>query len=231
MENINLENKKNNKNKIKAVIFDFDDTLVKTMEESVKRHRKAAKKAGFAFDEKKYLELYGGPWPDMLSDIFGYNTNEFLRIYFDLGPFKAGVIEGIEESIRKLASKDVLMGILSSGTKEFVVKRLKEEVKCPDLFDSNIIMSKEDTKEHKPSKEAFTGILGYLGSKGITREEIVYCGDLLVDMEAANNAGLGFIAVAATQKRRDIFIRAGLKKNRIIESAALLPNKLEELGI
>ena len=68
----------------------------------------------------------------------------------------------------------------------------------PDPFGFNglkYIQTEDDTIYHKPDPRVFGPTLNRLSENEIKREEVVYVGDGLNDMKAAQGAGLEFIGV------------------------------------
>ncbi|UCC94486.1 MAG: HAD hydrolase-like protein, partial [Candidatus Omnitrophota bacterium] len=64
-----------------------------------------------------------------------------------------------------------------------------------------------------------------------TKEEIIYVGDDMRDLQAASGAGLGgFVGVLTGAATRKKFIAAGLSKKNIIKSIRKLPHWLERSG-
>lgn len=217
--------------KIKAVIFDFDDTLVRTKDLAIERHLKAAKMAGLRLTEKDLLEKYGEPWPDLLYEIFNTETERFLDVFKSLGPFRGVSMEGADDVIKEMHSKNIILGVLSSSPKEILKDRIVKDLSTSGLFDRNIIISRDDVKKHKPDREAFSAILIYLKSKNISPDQVVYCGDHLADFLAARNSGISFIAVTTGINSEKDFVVNGLDERMIIPSIKHLPKRMEELGM
>lgn len=220
-----------NTGKIKAVIFDFDDTLVRTKDLAIERHLKAAKIAGLNLAEKDLLEKYGEPWPDLLYGIFKNETERFLDVFKSLGAFRGASMEGADDIIKEMHSKNIILGVLSSSPREILQDRIAKDLLNSGFFNKNIIISRDDVKRHKPDKEAFYTILSYLKSKNITPRQVVYCGDHLSDFLAARNSGINFIAVTTGINNEKDFVANGLDERMIIPSIKYLPKRMEELGM
>ena len=76
--------------------------------------------------------------------------------------------------------------------KEEVLKELYEL--GFDLNNFYIIQTEEDTKVHKPDPDVFNPIIKEFAKKKIRVKEILYVGDSLLDLEAAQNSGIQFYA-------------------------------------
>ena len=84
-----------------------------------------------------------------------------------------------------------------------------------------------DVEHYKPDPRVFDGILHRLDNEGIRRDEIVYVGDNLVDLSAAQGAGLHFLAVTTGVTGKRAFLRKGLGSQNVLRSFTDLPEKLK----
>lgn len=227
----NNQAKKHAGQKAKAIIFDFDDTLINTKDVSIKRHIETARKLGIEFDKRELIKRWGQPWPQLLYEVLGRRADEFINAIKDIKGFKFSQIEGASQTLSYLKSKGFFIGILSSSEREWVLRKTESASLSVRDFDDWLVFSNEDVKECKPSSLAFETILGRLMARGVSRDNIYYCGDMLIDFETARNAGVNFIAVTTGFHRKEDFIKAGLEESMIIMSVKELPSKLEELKL
>lgn len=227
----NQKAKKNAEQKARAIIFDFDDTLINTKDVSIKRHIDTAKKLGIEFDERELIKRWGQPWPQLLYGFLGNRADEFINAINNTKNFNFSQIEGASEMLSYLRSKGIFVGILTSSGREWIIRKTESASLGLNNFDDWLIFCNEDVKEPKPNKLAFETILARLAAKGVSGDMICYCGDLLLDLETARNAGVNFIAVTTGFHKKEDFIRAGLDGNKVIESVKDLPSKLEELKL
>lgn len=225
------DGKKHAGRKAKAIIFDFDDTLINTKDVSVKRHIETARKLGIEFDEKELIKRWGQPWPQLLYDFLGARTDEFINAIRGIKGFKFSQIDGASQTLSYLKSKGFFIGILTSSEREWVLRKTQSASLNLDYFDDWLVFCNDNVKKYKPDKLAFETILSRLATKGVSRDNTHYCGDLLIDLETARNAGVNFIAVTTGFHKKEDFINAGLGENRIINSVKELPSKLEELNL
>ncbi|GCE30102.1 hypothetical protein KDA_55860 [Dictyobacter alpinus] len=58
-----------------------------------------------------------------------------------------------------------------------------------------LLQGADDEPAHKPDPKVFDKALKLLSEKGITRQEVIYIGDALMDYYASRDAGMGFIGV------------------------------------
>ncbi|PIN87260.1 hypothetical protein COV19_00640 [Candidatus Woesearchaeota archaeon CG10_big_fil_rev_8_21_14_0_10_44_13] len=219
------------KNPKKAFIFDFDDTLINTKDISIKRHKEAVRRLGIEFDEKELIKRWGQPWPQMLSEFLGDGAKEFVEIMKGLEDMGFRQIEGTNNFLSYLKSRNFYLGILTSSQREWTFKKAESASIDIRNFEDWLIFCNEDVKECKPSASAFEPIINGLNARGVSKEGIYYCGDLILDLETARNAGVNFIAVTTGFHKKEDFIKAGLGGGMIINSIKELPSKIEELKI
>jgi phosphoglycolate phosphatase/pyrophosphatase PpaX len=90
------------------------------------------------------------------------------------------------------------------------------------------IFTSEEMAFQKPDPRAFDVLEPHLGE--FKREEVLYVGDHLGDMQAAHGAGLKFVAVLTGYFTRKEFREQGLNEDNIIDDVSKLPEWLGSLG-
>ncbi|NMC36187.1 HAD hydrolase-like protein [Candidatus Beckwithbacteria bacterium] len=187
---------------IKAVIFDFDDTLVKTRQ----CRYKALKFAGKHFydleiTDEKLGKHWGEPFLTFAGNVFSHiEAPELIaKKYFSiLHNFPTKAYGEANKLLDKL-SGDYKLGVVTAIS----CKLLKHDAKQAGLninkFD--FIQGEEHSKVHKPNPEVFRPTLEFFSQFGISKNEMVYVGDGLCDWEAARDAGIRFIGVSLNSLR------------------------------
>ena len=231
MEIINKKSGKKERNRTKAIIFDFDDTLINTKDVSIEKHKEAARILGIDFDEKELIRRWGQPWPMLLYEFLGDKADKFVKIMGRLENFEFGQIKGAEKAILYAKQNKMFIGILSSSERKWVLRKAESASINLQHFDDWLIICNEDVEKHKPNPSAFNIILKRLSEKGLNKDEVLYCGDNLIDFETAKNAGINFMAVTTGFTEKEHFIEAGLSGEMIIPSIKELPEKLENLNL
>lgn len=196
---------------IKAVIFDFDDTLVNTFETKALALQKTARDFyNFELTIEVIRQHWGKPYHEMMrilfanvsSDVDGIVRNfETIRQHFP-----AQLFDHVEETIEQL-QKRVKLGIVTSTSRTLVLNDLTLISVSPDTF--FYIQTFEDTAVHKPDPRVFVPILEKLQAKNIAKHEVIYVGDALTDFQAANAAGLQFYGVANAVTSKEVFTKEG----------------------
>lgn len=214
---------------IKAVIFDFDDTLVESRLAKWAHHKHVAKKFyNIDLKETKLLEHWGKPFDRLVCELYEnrdtlekmLEANISVRKDFPKKPYKESA-----DVVKKLVNNNFKVSVLSAATKEYIVE---------DLIKFNFPIEKfltvqgfKETSVHKPNPNVFLPIFEKLEKEGIKKKEIVYVGDSMDDMEAANAAGIHFIAVTKGLYSEDDFKKRGVKI--ILKDLTKLPKLIKEL--
>ncbi len=174
--------------KIKAVVFDFDDTLVHYRDIYLKSHQTAAKKLGlYVPSDKELSTLAGVPWNTLIEKLWPHANREKFKktvLLFDKDADHEPVA-GALQVLEKLHGKYDLF-ILSSRIKESVLQLLRTAGIPAALFKG--IYGPQEVSYHKPDGKVFSVFL-----KDYTPDELVFVGDSVQDATAANNAGILFI--------------------------------------
>ena len=206
---------------VKAVIFDYDDTLVKTYKAKWRQFQAVAKDSyGIELTEGVLREHWGKPY-DEIHRIFFQNSDtleNMLQAKFAREQeFPVELQPAALQIIKRLRREGLVLGILSAAS-SLVVQPDLERVGF-DLSDFTYIQTSDDTKVHKPDPAVFAPILKHLAGQGI-EDGIIYVGDALRDFRAARDAGLEFIAITTGLDTAAEFRQAGV--TRIIESLSEL---------
>jgi phosphoglycolate phosphatase-like HAD superfamily hydrolase len=182
---------------IKAVVFDFDDTLVGTIEAKWAAHKHVAKKY---YDKELSDEdirphwgvplrtlvglLYGDTDLDRAMEREAAHNSDFPKVIFD-------------ETVRtlqalKAAGKHI--GIVTATSRRNLENDLDITGISRQLIDYT--QTEDDTDYHKPDPRVFEPTVAWLSGLSVQPAEALYVGDGVHDMKAALGAGFGFIGVA-----------------------------------
>ncbi len=93
-----------------------------------------------------------------------------------------------------LALHGIVAGVVTSTKTEFAVADL-QRLQVPDEA-FVLVQGAKATPYHKPDGRVFDPALARLAELGISRSEVLYVGDALMDQEAAAQAGIRFVGVA-----------------------------------
>lgn len=172
----------------KHIVFDVDGTLIDT-EYAVltSLQQTILQLQNKKIDIKELSFALGIPGEKTLEQLGVQNTqlgniiwNKNFKNYFN----SISVFDGIKNTILELKSKSLKLGIITSKNKEefkndfipFDISKYFDYVICAD-----------DSIYHKPNPEPMNAYLEYTGAK---KEDVLYIGDSIYDMECASAAGV-----------------------------------------
>ncbi|HXG59660.1 MAG TPA: HAD family hydrolase [Thermoanaerobaculia bacterium] len=184
---------------IRAVLFDWDGTLVDTAEASFRCYVKMFADLGVPFDRATYERTYSPNW---------YQTFRMIGLPENLWPEadrrwleyfaseKIRPIDGAHEAIDRLARLGIARGIVTSGSRD----RVRRELVAHGLagrFDH--VVFGDDTTNRKPHPEALELCLHRMR---IRPREAAYVGDSPEDVLMARAAGVLAVAIPGSYPNR-----------------------------
>lgn len=177
---------------IKTILFDVDGTIIDTeyvMIHSLQRTLMEEKKQEVSERDLQYI--LGIPGKEAVK-IFAANEAEADHLLSKWGENvlslsdHAQLFPNMREVIHELHAQDIRLGIVTSKTRE----EMKNEF---DIFELNhyfdVQVNASDTKLHKPHPDPIQRAIDELGIK---KEEAIYIGDSLYDMQSAKACGIPF---------------------------------------
>lgn len=183
--------------RFKAVLFDFDGTLVDSSEGIFKSLIYAFEKDGKpAPDGATLRKFVGPPIYDSFKTMFGYTDDKidfmiekYRERYREIGWRETRVYDGIPELLRQLRENGIKMATASSKPTPFI-RQIVEEQGLLSYFDylggtefDNISSNKTEILKNA------------MQNLGVSPEETVMVGDRLFDIRGAKGAGIPCIAV------------------------------------
>jgi len=173
----------------KGAIFDMDGVLIDSFYAWAKTVDMAAKNFG-----------YGGVTIEEFKPCFGQSTEkdienfmddvsvgELERFYNDAFPEfldKTRLIAGAKELLDELKKRGVKIA-LATNTNRFIAEKQLEVVGIKDYFD--VIVCGDDVSKAKPDPMILEKTVSDLG---LSKDDCIYVGDTLTDVETGKNAGV-----------------------------------------
>jgi FMN phosphatase YigB (HAD superfamily) len=198
--------------KYKAIIFDYDDTLVKTKEtkwdalkETGKRYYK------LDISDATLHEFWGFPYISMLQGVFGNVDNiENIRDKYEkvTKEFPMLAHDNCVNVVSQLLKK-YKVGILTASSRNLVIDDLT--VLGFPINNFFYIQTSEDTNVHKPNPKVFKPMLNKLEVERIFKSEVLYIGDSMKDYQAATDAEIDFIAIDHSKSMLDQYSRLQIR--------------------
>ena len=220
--------------KIKAILWDFDGTMLDSTIESMNNMLWVAEQLRFKIPSIELMQKYWGitwlkfidkiaydcDWEEGSTKLFVEKCKENNHLWRTHKLF-----EETKETLEILVSQGIKIGIVSTRIRESAGKDLfsiMDYFKILDI-DSNmffIIQGQEDCPFKKPDPEVFDSAMELLAKKGINPEEVIYVGDTLHDFRAATNyiPSIFFVAIDSGACDRRTFLQKGVFQECIINS-------------
>ena len=178
---------------IKAILFDFDGTLINTNDLIFESYRVAFKEVlnrNIQMDE--ILKLYGRPlYPSLIE--YGEEGERLYKIYREFNEKNHDILakpfDKVSEGLLKLKNKGYRMGIVTSKRIHLVNRGIKL-MGFDGLFET--IVTPDETEKTKPDPEP---VICGCERLRVKPSEVIYVGDSLFDMEAGKAAGTKLCAV------------------------------------
>lgn len=206
---------------IKAVLFDFDDTLMATKSSRVPALIQAFKELGYVVTPAMINGHWGLPFNLLVSSIApGIDYELFCTRYSSVmlnflprpTPYAVALL-------RLLSSSRIPALVISSGSRGLVTQDLEISGLLPNITK---LWGYEDTPFHKPDPRTVEPVLAYLSQQNIDRFHVLYIGDSLADYLVAHQNDIPFCAVLTGSYSRPAFLQAGLPHELVLDSIEVL---------
>ena len=173
----------------KYVIFDVDGTILDTEKAILKSLQKVLKEEGQDYQQEDLrfalgipgdatLQRLGIPDIERVSPKWSKTVLEFSQ--------EVHIFDGLKEVIEALSASPIRTGIVTSKTKQEVIDEF-DPFGISNHFEH--IICATDTKNHKPHPEP---LLVCLEKMKAIKDESIYIGDSIYDMQCAKSAGVKF---------------------------------------
>lgn len=176
--------------KYKHLVFDIDGTLLDTARINMESLQKTLKDLrGEEIPVEKLTFSFGIPGVSTMEKL-GFSdpvaaTDEWFRRYQEVAErLGLKLFPGIREVLEQLHRSDVKLGIITSKLRvEYDTQFLGLGI--ADLFET--VITSSDTPKGKPYPDP---MYAYLEKTGADKEEVLYFGDTVYDMDCARSAGV-----------------------------------------
>ena len=194
----------------KAILFDFDGTIIDTNELIIRSYKYAYNKIlGYDISIEEILELFGRPLLISLQGKHGEEVGE--KLYYAFREFNEAnhdkiskPFKGIPDAIYDLKNMGYKLGIVTSKRIEMLIRGLKL-LKLENIFD--VLIAAESTSKHKPEAEP---ILAACEKIGVKPCETLYVGDSVFDILCGKNAGAKTCGVGYSMTETEKLFESGM---------------------
>ena len=185
---------------LRAVLFDWDGTLVNTGEASFRCYEKLFGSYGITFDRDAFRRTYSPNWHLTYSslglpeDRWAEADARWLEHY---GQEEVVLIEGARQALLRVGAAGLKAGLVTSGDCVRVGRELAALEVAPLL---EVVVCAEDIVHRKPHPEA---LLLALDRLGIDPVQAAYVGDSPEDVQMAQAAGVLAVGVPGSFPNRE----------------------------
>ncbi len=181
-----------------AVLFDFDYTLGDSTEPIVYSYTAALGDMGWPAPEREAIRLtIGHTLQDGYTTLTGDSDEEHRQAFFQRFRYYSvpimtrdtRLLPGAAELIPWLHQRGIPCGVVSTKSRDvlegiFAKQQLREYL--------SVVIGSQDVVKAKPDPE---GLCKALDQIHLPPEQVLYCGDTILDGQAAQRGGLHFCAV------------------------------------
>ena len=209
-----------------VILFDFDGTLADTEPMIIESYRRVLKhfRPDLRLSPEEELKIMGPTLDQTLSkyvkpDELESAVKMYREINLKLHETMIKPLPNALELLAYLRQEGYTMAVVSSKKKEMVEYGLKL-TKMDAYFE--LVVGHDEVERHKPYPD---GILQACEKLGVDHDHVIYVGDTVVDVLAADAAGVYALIVAHHQGRMDEILPA--KPNHVIEDLMELKTLLQ----
>ena len=197
--------------KYKAIIFDFDDTLVESREKKWAHHKAVAKQFyNIDLTDEDIRPHWGKPMASLVNSVYKDSDtleNIHKALVATRNDFRKNIYADTHKILTTLFDSEVKVGIISAATRHYIIDDLiRFDLPLENFF---VIQGEDDTDKHKPDPDVFLDVFEKLSKEGIQKKDILYVGDSIDDFKAASGAGIDFVAVTTGLYSSDEFKNTG----------------------
>ncbi len=182
--------------KYKSVIFDLDGTLMDTSEGIYKSVDYTLEKYGLAFKNiEDRNNIIGPPIGNFFQSYFKLDDKQknemvtcFRDNYKDVNLLFATVYDNIFDFLNVLKELNIKAGVATYKRYDYANKIL-DEFELSNLFDD---IQGSDFESKLTKKDILANCIEKLG---VSKDEVLFVGDTLSDLEASKSLGVDFVAV------------------------------------
>ncbi|KUL25795.1 HAD family hydrolase [Actinoplanes awajinensis] len=195
-----------------AVVFDLDDTLLRSREAKWDHHKAvAARVYDLEVTDDDLLRHWGRPFDELITTLYrsAAPLPELRAANLALEPeFPKTAMAGAVDLVGHLLDRGIHVGVVTSANTEPAIADLTR-IGFP-VTRLLFVHGADITGAHKPDPAVFALARGVLESRGVDAARTVYVGDALMDMSAALGAGWDFVGVATGLVPGELFTRENI---------------------
>lgn len=206
----------------KAIIFDWDDTLVGTIEAKLRQHVLVAKKHyGIDLVPSQMILDWGKPLHQLIETWYQIepgNERRFEEVRDTIFSYSGGFLkqpfDGARDVLVAIKDKGYEMGVVTGSPHDDIYHDFEVTGIQKSIF--GYFQASDDSEFHKPDPRVFDPTKRWLESRAIAPHQVLYIGDSMRDYRAADAAGFHFLGVETAADDMLSFYAAGALSIRAI---------------
>lgn len=211
---------------MKAVLFDFDGTIVDSLPIILKSFEKTRELLGLDYSLETARALVGAPLIQIGEEFYGPGRGQefvdaYSSVYKDCCEGNLHMFPGMRETIKMVRDRGVKTAIVTSKRRDSATQNLAA-VEAEDLFD--LLVPVEDHPKPKPYGDP---VLVALEKLKVTADEAAMVGDAAFDIGTGKAANVITIGVTWGAGSRESIVAA--KPDYIVDTVEELHQLLEKL--
>lgn len=191
---------------LRAVLFDWDGTLVDSAEPSFRSYARVFPEFGIPFAREDFERTYSPDWYHTYRELglpqehWEAANERWLEHYAHERPLP---LEGALEAVGRLRAAGLTLGLVTSGSRV----RVEREIAALSLGEAfAVTLCAGDYQHHKPHPEP---LLLALARMEVSAAESVYVGDSPQDVLMARAAGVFAVGIPGPFPNRDLLVASG----------------------
>lgn len=211
------------------LIFDLDDTLIASFEAYSDCHRRVAGVLGWPQLEDADLVIYDRDFPSTLTRHYpGRDVSIFIETWRrEMVAFPTAPIAGVAAALLELRARGHHLWVVTSRAREHLALRMQQGGLDEAWFDG--VFAFDDQPAPKPDPRCFEPVWRRCRPTGVAHKPALYVGDRGGDGEAAQAAGIAFVAVRTGPEVRHGF-PSGLRERDVLDDVTQLVQWLDTHG-
>lgn len=182
---------------MKAIIFDFDETIIRSYKDHIDSFLITSKKFGCDIKKEEICKRLGKSAKGIINELLKLKKSEVSKFVEEKEKTyrklvkKRGIktVKGIKSLLNFLKSKKMKIAICSSASLKNILLALKK-TSLKNYFD--VIIGLESVKRAKPHPEPLLKTAKALNENP---ENCIYIGDSIYEMQAAKKVGIKTIGI------------------------------------
>ena len=185
--------------KFKAVLFDFEGVIGKTLEDSCRAWAHACTEAGLTFDPEEFYLCEGMKSSEYACRLFARHGRDSegatslvsrkSELYSSNNQFSFYV--GIETLVQRLQEKGVKIGVVSGGSRARLLSGRSGQL----LRQVDVVVTGDELTQGKPAPEGYRKAAAALN---VAPNECLVIENAPLGIQSAKNAGMACIGVCST---------------------------------